>query len=211
MTDEELQRLLAEPAVWAEPAPDLEDRVVAAIAAAAAPSHQPRLVTTAPPAVLDEPPATDELARRRSRRLRYAILGAAAAVVVAAGLAIGLIVGRGSSTRSEQFAAALSASDLAPSARGQATLTKTVGGWRIEINASGLPRRDNGRYYEAWLKNSAGLLVPIGTFNEPRDVTLWSGAAPTDFPTLTITRQVVGQSQQSSGQVVLSGPTHRIH
>ena len=37
------------------------------------------------------------------------------------------------------------------------------------INATGLPRRDNGAYYEAWLKNAAGVLVPIGTFNQPAE------------------------------------------
>ena len=39
-------------------------------------------------------------------------------------------------------------------------------GWRIELDASGLPRLDNGRFYEAWLRNAAGVLVPLGTFNE---------------------------------------------
>ncbi len=202
---DELSSLLADPAAWADPDPGLEQRVVDAITAAAGPAGQPRLVTPAPEPLVDEP------GPRRSRRLRYSILGAAAAVVLGIGLAVGLIVGRGSPAHPEQFAAPLVATGLAPGAHGRATLTKTLGGWRVEINAKGLPRRDNGRYYEAWLKNSAGLLVPIGTFNQPVNVTLWSGAAPTDFPTLTITRQRVGKSQRSSGQVVLSGPTRRIH
>jgi hypothetical protein len=30
--------------------------------------------------------------------------------------------------------------------------------------ATGLPRPDGGRFYEAWLRNAAALLVPIGTF-----------------------------------------------
>ncbi len=51
-------------------------------------------------------------------------------------------------------------------ATGRATLTKTPSGWRVELRATGLPRLDNGRFYEAWLKDAAGVLVPIGTFND---------------------------------------------
>ena len=57
---------------------------------------------------------------------------------------------------------------LSPGATGDATLTKTSSGWRIELDATGLPRLENGRFYEAWLRNTAGVLVPIGTFNEGR-------------------------------------------
>ena len=42
-------------------------------------------------------------------------------------------------------------------------------GWRIEFDATGLPRLEDGRYYQAWLRNTAGVLVPIGTFNEGRE------------------------------------------
>ena len=85
------------------------------------------------------------------------------------------------------------------------TLTKTPSGWDIRLHATGLPRREDGEFYEAWLKNDAGVLIPIGTFNDGRDVTLWSGVGPSDFPTLTITREVADGDQASSGQVVLAG------
>ena len=49
---------------------------------------------------------------------------------------------------------------LVPGAKGEATLTKTSSGWRIELDATGLPRLDGGRFYEAWLRNAAGVLVP---------------------------------------------------
>jgi hypothetical protein len=39
---------------------------------------------------------------------------------------------------------------------------------------TGLPRRDGGDLYEAWLKDDAGVLVSTGTFNDGRDVTLSS-------------------------------------
>ena len=82
---------------------------------------------------------------------------------------------------------------------------KTAGGWRVTLHATGLPRLANGRFYEAWLKNPKGVLVPIGTFNQPTNITLWAGVPPTQFPTLTITRQQANGNPASSGQRVLVG------
>jgi hypothetical protein len=96
------------------------------------------------------------------------VIGASATAVLA--VAIGLSVFR-SDTSPEQFRAALAPTALLPDARGDARLTKTSSGWRIELDATGLPRLENGRYYQAWLRNTAGILVPIGTFNEGRTVT----------------------------------------
>ncbi|MFL5938283.1 MAG: anti-sigma factor, partial [Gaiellaceae bacterium] len=104
-----------------------------------------------------------------------------------------------------RFHAALAATDVAPGASGDATLTKTSSGWRIELDATGLPRLDDGRFYEAWLKNAAGLLVPIGTFNEGREVTLWAGVSPLQFTALTVTRERADGDQASSGEKVLVG------
>lgn len=190
--------LLADPAVWAEPDPGLAQRVVDAVAAAPtasqpSPASQPVRATR---------PVT-QLASRRRRRLPYAILGAAAALLLAIGLGVGLTRHEG---QTPQFTAALTGTALAPGASGDALLTKTPSGWRIHVQASGLPRRDDGDYYEAWLKNADGVLVPVGTFNDGTDVTLWAGVPPGDYPTLTITRQAAGAGQQSSKQVVLFGP-----
>ena len=125
-----------------------------------------------------------------------------AAGFLAAGVTVGLQV-----TRDEpvQFAASLTGTRLAPDADGNVTLTKTDSGWKIELHATGLPRRSDGEFYQAWLKGDTGLLVPIGTFNEGTDVTLWSGVGPTTFPTLSITKEVADGNQASSGQVVLIG------
>jgi len=94
---------------------------------------------------------------------------------------------------------------LARGASGDATLTKTSSGWRIELDATGLPRRDGGRFYEAWLRNATGTLVPIGTFNEGEDVVLWAGVSPKEFPTLTVTRENADDDQGSSGEKILVG------
>jgi hypothetical protein len=199
-----LRGVLADPAVWAEPGPDLEEQVVAAITRAA---HR----NSVPPAASSERVAApvDELAgRRRSRRVIYAVIGLAAAVLLAVGVTV---VATRHGTRPVQYAASLTGTGLAPSASGRATLTQTTGGWRIRLTATGLVRLDNGAFYEAWLKNGSGTLVPIGTFNEPTDITLWAGVPPSGYPTLTVTRQQAGSGNASSGQVVLKGVTSRVH
>ena len=91
-------------------------------------------------------------------------------------IAVVLVVAWGGSSGPAQlrFAMVIHGTPLAPDAHGNATLTKTASGWRIELSATGLPHLQNGRYYQAWLKNAAGILVPVGTFNDGRKVTLWS-------------------------------------
>jgi hypothetical protein len=139
---------------------------------------------------------------RHARRPRRVLVAGLAAAAVAGAVAIGLIVSRSSA---QQFQAALGATSSLPGASGQATLTKTSSGWRIELHASGLPRLDRGRFYEAWLRNGAGVLVPIGTFNEGKSVTLWAGVSPESFNTLTVTRELANGNQASSGVKVLVG------
>jgi hypothetical protein len=70
---------------------------------------------------------------------------------------------------------------------------------------TGLPHLANGRYYQAWLKNAAGILVPVGTFNDAREVTLWAGVPATQFRTLTVTQQEANGNPVSSGRRVLVG------
>ena len=191
---ERSRSLLADPALWAEPGADLERRVVSAVTEArqVRPTHDD--ASTEAPPVPSRP--------RPSHRLRTALLGAAAAVLLAVGLAAVVTTQR---DHPVQFAATLSGTDLAPGATGSATMTRTASGWRIHLTASGLPRLDNGRYYQAWLKNSAGILVPVGTFNDAVNVTLWSGVPVTQFQTLTVTRQRANGNPASSGQRVMTG------
>ena len=147
-------------------------------------------------------------AQRRSRRgrapgrLLLAGAGTAAALVAVVALAVSVL---DSGTSAESFHAALAPTDLAPGATGEATLTKTTSGWRIELDATGLPRLDGERFYEAWLRNDAGVLVPIGTFNEPQNVTLWAGVSPKEFTTISVTRERADNDQASSGLKVLVG------
>jgi hypothetical protein len=146
-------------------------------------------------------------AQRRSQRggvpRRFILAGATVAAVLA--VAIGIAVLGSSSSGEQRFYAALGPTNLVPTASGRATMTKTSSGWRIELRAAGLPRREGRFFYEAWLRNAAGVLVPIGTFNDGRNVTLWAGVSPKNFTTLTVTREQADGDQASSGEKVLVG------
>jgi hypothetical protein len=205
-----LRGVLAEPAVWAEPSPDLQERVVEAITNTGTTAEQYPVLSSARPLR----PAGEEFRTRRrlralsSRWVGYTVAGAAAVVLLAA-IATAVTADQGS--RPLEYAASLTGTELAPGAAGQVSLTQTTSGWRIHLHATGLSRLDNGRYYEAWLRSAAGVLVPIGTFNQPADVTLWAGVPPSGYPRLTVTRQQADRGPASSGQVVLVGITHRTH
>jgi Anti-sigma-K factor rskA, C-terminal len=144
--------------------------------------------------------------QRAERRVviprRTALLGTAAAVIATVVVGIAVFA---SDPSGERFHAALAATSLVPAATGEATLTKTPSGWRIDLDATGLPRLDDGRFYEAWLRGADGVLVPIGTFNEGTKVTLWAGVSPKEFETLTVTRERADGDQASSGEKVLVG------
>ena len=102
----------------------------------------------------------------------------------------------------ERFQAALAPTRLSPGASGLATPAKTSSGWRIELDVAGLPRLEGSRFYEAWLRNAAGVLVPIGTFNEGRKSLCGRACPPT---TLTVTRERSDAVQASFGEKVLVG------
>jgi hypothetical protein len=189
----------------------LEARVAASPELAERLAEQEQAVALARAAVQEvEAPASlrTSIDSRRARTerapRRLVLMGATAAAAVAA-VAIGVTV-LGSSSSGTHFRAALGPAGLAPGASGEATLIKTSSGWRIQLDATGLPRLADGRFYEAWLKNPAGVLVPIGTFNEPRNVTLWAGVSPASYKMLTVTREQADGNEASSGQKVLVGP-----
>jgi hypothetical protein len=139
-------------------------------------------------------------------RPAYAFALIIALVVVVGGVAAISTSGGGNPPAAPlKFAMVVSGTSLVPGAHGSATLTKMSSGWQVELSATGLPHLTNGRYYQAWLKNSAGVLVPIGTFNDAVKVTLWSGVPVTQFRTLTVTRQQANGNPASSGQRVLIG------
>ncbi len=194
-----LRFLLDDPAIWAEPDPELEDRIVARIGAAAA-----------------EEPATPRRGRARRwgpigsigavlrRHPRLALSGMLAALVAILAVIVLLVFG-GTPKQPLRLTMAVTGTSLAPGAHGTAKLTRTEAAWRIELRATGVPRLDGARYYEAWLANAAGDVVPVGTFNDARKVTLSSGVAATEFRSLKVTLQHAGRNPAVSGPTVLMG------
>jgi len=184
-----LSDLLADPSTWAQPRADLEDAVVQAVATAERASvarHEPR--------------ASRRTAAHRRNVVLSALAAAAAVLVVIA--AVTTI--RGGTTT--DFTAQLNGTELALGASATGDITRNDSGFRITLDARGLPGLGANEYYQAWLKNAAGTLVPIGSFSSSDDqVTLWSGVSPADFPTMTVTVEAADNQQGSSGRRVLEG------
>jgi hypothetical protein len=188
----------------------LEARVAADSELADRLAEQRRAVALARSAAaeVEAPPAlrarVAKPSRARRAPMRRGVLAIGIVVPVLLAVAIGVRVA-GSGPSSERFHAALAPTQLAPAAGGEVTLTKTASGWRIRLDVSGLPRRQGALFYQAWLRSPSGVLVPIGTFNEGRKVTLWAGVSPKDYPILTVTRERADGDQASSGEKVLVG------
>jgi anti-sigma-K factor RskA len=182
-----LADVLADSSTWVEPSPGLEDAVVRAVADTA---------TTKPPT---------RVARRqaKSRRWPRVLVSVAAAAVIATVVATVLVTRGGTSP---DYKAQLTATGSAPRAHASADITHNDAGFEIELDAQRLPALRGGEFYQAWLKSSAGALVPVGTFSSSDGrVTLWSGVSPGDFPTLTVTIEAPDNDQSSSGRRVLTG------
>ena len=207
---DELRTLLAAPATWEDPDPALEERVVRAILVEA--ENHPRPATTAAPSAPAKPQRENHAARlpRSPFRRPLFALGGFATAVAAAVIVVVLAVSNNGATPL-RFAMVVTGTPLAPYAHGSATATKTTSGWEIQLSAIGLPHLANGRYYQAWLKNAAGVLVPVGTFNDALHVTLWSGVPVTQFRTLTVTEQQANGNSASSGRRVLVGTIRETH
>ena len=188
-----LAELLGDPSTWVEPPVALEDAVVHAVAAAE-------------PGAARVDRGKRHTAVARQRRLIFAVAAAVAVVVVAAGA---LVAFAGRSGSGPDYEGELAAAAEAPGASATVDVTQNDSGFRITLDAEGLPDLLAGEFYQGWLKNSVGTLVPIGTFSSGDDrVTLWSGVSPADFPILTVTIETADNDQDSSGRLVLAGEVH---
>jgi Anti-sigma-K factor rskA, C-terminal len=184
-----LADVLGDSSTWAEPRARLEDAVVRAVADA-----EPTTTRSRTPAARSE-------ARRQRRRVLAS--ASAAAAVIATVVATVLVTQGGTSP---DYEAQLRGTVSAPGAQASADITRNDAGFQITLDANGLPALRAGEYYQAWLKNAAGALVPIGTFSSSDGrVTLWSGLSPKDFPTITVTVEGADNDQTSSGRRVLVG------
>ena len=186
-----LTDLLADPSTWSEPSAGLEDAVVHAV------------TTAAPPASpgTAEVDAHHEASRRRRRR--RIVPSAIAAVAASIAIIAGTVVAVGGNA-SREFTARLTATEAMPGARASASISRNGAGFRVVLDARGLPALPAGEYYQAWLKNGSGAQVAIGSFSSSNGrVTLWSGVSPTDFTAMSVTIESVGRRAPDTR--VLSG------
>lgn len=204
------ERDLAELAALADGSLDPKRRATAAarvarspdLAALLAEQERALALTRRAAAAVEAPRALRARIAAERRRSRRVLVAAFATATLTAAVGGGLLA---SSRSGESLHVALRPTALLPDATGEAALTKTPSGWRIRLRADGLPRLDRGRFYEAWLRNKRRVLVPVGTFNEGTDVTLWAGVPPKEFSSLTVTREWNDGNQASSGEKVLVG------
>ncbi|HUA04184.1 MAG TPA: anti-sigma factor [Solirubrobacteraceae bacterium] len=204
---DELRTLLQTPATWEEPDAALEDRIVSAIA------DEARRERPVESSAAEAPPEPQARHRRRFQwRFPRPALVLGGFATAAAAIVVAIVIATSSSSPAPlQFAMVVNGTPLAPGAHGSATLTKMDSGWEIQLSATGLPHLANGRYYQAWLKNGAGILVPVGTFNDAEHVILWSGAPVTQFRSFSVTEQLANGNPVSSGRRVLVGIAHPVH
>lgn len=199
--ERDLHRPLSSPALWSEPDPGLEDRIVDLIAQEA--SSQ----TEEPVANTDPGPGPSGLAADTMvpilRPLTPFLAGVAAAAVLVAGLFLAARL-RGP----DGVALALSGTDLAPEARADAVIDHGPLGVRIDLDVSGLPPAPDGFYYQAWVRQDAEIGVSAGPFHMrggDGHVQLWAGVSTDDYPLSTVTIQSEDDGEASSGKIVLKG------
>jgi hypothetical protein len=176
---------LADPSTWVEPRAGLEEDVVQALA--------------------DATPLRTHAVRTRRR---VAVLGGVVGLAAAAAIAVAFFVGATVKHSDDgiTYAAQLGPTQLAPNAHASAGVSHSSAGFRVTVDAHDLPQLHDGQYFQAWLRNEAGVEVPIGTFSSSNDyVTLWSGVTPDTFHTMSVTIEATDNDQASSGNVVLTG------
>ena len=189
-----IKQLLARPEVWREPPPDLEDRVVTAIATLATADARPASLNS----------LADQRSARSPRNVPWWIGAAAAAFVVVAGMAFVAIRGGGPSA---DALVPLVGTDAAPDASAQARLTETPAGLKIVLDVDGLAAAPNGYFYEAWI-SSETMRVSAGTFHLRsgyESIELWAGVTDPDFDMLAVTLEPLDGNTDSSGDVRLRG------
>src|SRR5918994_1977430 len=179
-----IKEILVRDATWAEPPPEVADRLLAAIGAQKVPPGKARPDRT-----------------RRWIWPAAALLATAAVVSLVLGL-LGVF-----SSPNEQVLA-IAGTELQPDAKGQVAIREAESGWWIHLDVADLPPAELGTYYEGWVWNDDGEGVSIGTFHfrgEEQSVVLWSGVDPDDYPAIWVTLEDEDGDPSASDRVVMRG------
>jgi len=178
-----LRDVLGSEATWAEPPPEVADRLLRAIGSVRT-SVEPTVSTP-----------------KRYWGRAAATVAAAAAVVIVAAL-FGVF-----SPPVEQLVA-IEGTDLEPDASGEVTIREADAGWWIRLDVEDLPAAGHGTYYEGWVWNDDGDGVSIGTFHlrgGDQSVVLWSGVDPDDYPAIWVTLEDEDGDPAASDRIVMWG------
>ncbi|MGO9783610.1 MAG: anti-sigma factor domain-containing protein [Streptosporangiaceae bacterium] len=105
-----------------------------------------------------------------------------------------------------------------PGQTGSATATArdTAGGYEILLTAKNLPKLGSGQFFECWYAgpdNRPGHkeLISGGTFASSNgSFTMWTAADPDTFKVMQITEEQAGKGSQQ-GKIILSGTTQNVH
>lgn len=177
--DAELDRArsaLGDPSVWAEPAPELAERVVGLVAGGTA---------SAGPA------------RGPGRRLLVAVAAVAVVLVATVGL---LLSGRAGTP--PDWEVALPATELAPGTTSSVAGWNTDAGTRMVLTVDGLEPAPDGYVYELWLSRGS-VNVSAGTFAGDGEIEVWTGVSRADYPRIWVTLEPLDGDAEPSWHTVL--------
>ena len=195
--DADIVALLADASTWVEPPSGLSDRVVAAVRSEAALGDDPDPVSS--------PECSGLLLVVRGSARRWLAQRARSAFLFGGIIVLSALSGAEIGT--DAFSAELTSTGLVSDVGGNIDVTSFDSGLRIDLDAPGLPRRDDGKFYEGWMRTADGDLLPVGTFHEGSNVTLWAGVELDRIELFTITLEEAAggndPGQGSSGEVVL--------
>lgn len=207
-----LAAVLSDPALWAEPSPEVEDRLLVVLAEEGeADSPSVPDDTVVPLAGGDRAgPRSERRARSQFTPSRWRRAGmvtlAAAAVVTFALLAGGDAVRDWVQRPDAQLV--LAGGDYAPDATAVARIDEEPNGVRIDLRVTGLAPAPPGTFYAAWVvPDDSARRVGIGSFHMrggEGSIQLWSGVELDDYPVVSVTLQQVSDPS-GPGQPVLRG------
>ena len=131
---------------------------------------------------------------------------AAAALLVAGILGIGLFAAM---TGDSSSGVPLTATALAPEARGELRGEKVGENLRVELEVEGLPELREHEYYEMWYATEDGERISCGTFRAQSEgrttVNLTAPALATSYPVIEVTREPDDGDPATSGKKILVG------
>jgi anti-sigma-K factor RskA len=131
---------------------------------------------------------------------------ATAALLVVAVLGVGLLRVIAGDPSSD---VPLTATVLAPEAGGEVRVQEVGENFQVELEVWGMPRLEEGEYYEMWYYAQGGGRISCGTFRAGPEgratVNLTAPAGARHYPEIEITREPDDGDPSSSGEEVLEG------